>query len=235
MNPQVQSSGHTFVGHTVSGIAPKPSGLAVGDLMVIFVNFYDTGQTYAIPAGWSVIGGIGVGNGNLSSICKIADAGDVAAGGGPTISFGGIQTYANLVTIRITGFDPSDIFGAVNTASQGGVFTFTSGASVVPTLPHSLVLFSYGCIGSINNGMGNAGDTAFGTPEGTVTNVQNWVQGTPTQVSGTVVFDERSTTASTSGFTVNPGSNFADWVGLLVVINPLPAGGKQGLLSFLGR
>lgn len=237
MNPTIRSSAQNYIGHTVSGHAAKLPSLTVGDLMVVFIHYVDAGQFYDIPAGWSVAGGADFSNYNLSAIYKIADAGDVAASTGPLIDFNGVQTYARVGSVCITvgTFDPAIVHGQVNTATQSNVFTWVSAVSVTPDHNKSLVLFSYGCNGSVNNGMGNAGDTVFGTPQGTVTGLQNWVDSVPTQLSGTIVYDERNDLQSTNGFTINPGSNFADWVGLLIVINPLPSGGNQGLLSFLGR
>lgn len=200
----------------------NPAGLSVGDLFFIFVHFYDQGQTFTVPAGYTVAAGISAFSYSLTGIWKIATSADVIAGS-VFIGFTA-QTYGDTIGIRVTGFDPLNPVDSTNTASQSGVFIWTSSNSVTPSKANSTILFSYGCNGSVNSGMGNSGDTAFGTPQGTVTGLQNWVQSSPVFTSGTAVYDYRTTTASTNGFTVNPASNFADWVGTLIVINPATSG-----------
>lgn len=226
MNPVIQSStAPSFSGFATSHQIPIPSGLAVGDLWICYVHFLHTSQTITIPAGWITFDSV-ITDYGIVAIYRIATSGDVASG----IYHITYSAKANAfnTSLRITGFDPVTPLGIAQHDSIGGVFYWPSSTSVVPAKNTSLVLFSFGEIGSFNGGMGNAGDTAFGNPEGTITNVQSFGGSSGGFNSGCIVYDNRLTTASTNGWSLTVASNFADWVGSLVVVNPAVAGGGSG-------
>lgn len=230
MNPVVHESAQAYSGHTVAVAVPKPANLAIGDLWVAQLHIISNGASITLPAGWNVLASIAT-DYTITVFWKIATGTDVS-NAAPSVSFSA-QTYAYCATERITGFDPANPFGVPQTDSVGGVFEWTSSKSVTPTEPNSLVLFTYGELGSFNPGMGNSGDTAFGNPEGTITNIQNFAGSAGGFNAGTVVYDDRTTLAPTNGWDINPGSNYADWVAVLVVVNPVPVVAGSGFFALM--
>ena len=121
----------------------KPSGLAVGDLMIAYIN--GKGNSYVapstVPTGFTLIRhqdyGFGTTN-DVSTYYKIADSSDVAAS---TFTWGSTVTGGGTIggsLLRITGalstIDQSTSNNAGNTSSPAiGPLT--------PTYPNSLLLF----------------------------------------------------------------------------------------------
>lgn len=227
MNPVIQSSTTpAFSGFATAQFIQHPSGLAVGDLWVAYVHVLTpSGQTVTIPAGWNTLDHINT-DYTIYAIWRIATSADVA-GATYQVTYSA-KVNAFICSLRITGFDPVTPFGTPQHDSIGGVFTWTSSKSVTPAKRDSLVLFSYGEVGSFNSGMGNSGDTAFVIPDGTITQVQ-WFGGSSGGFNtGTIVYDNRTGVLPTGGWILTPGSTFADWAGTIVVVNPLHAGSGGG-------
>lgn len=229
MNPVIQSSTTpAYSGFATTQSVPKPSGLAVGDLWICYVHWLNTGQTITIPSGWTVLDSV-VTDYAIHAIWRIATSGDVS-GGTYSVTYSAKANAFN-TSLRITGFDPVTPFGTASHASVSNVFAWTSPVSAIPLKGDSLVLLSYGDLGSFNPGMGNAGDTAFGNPEGTITNVQSFGGSTGGQNSGCVVYDNRTSASSTNGWVISPASNFADWAATIVAVSPL-VGPDTGRMFF---
>lgn len=153
----VQSVSSNGTGAT-SLVITKPSGLAVGDLMIATVGYGTSGagaQTISPPSGsWAAVvepeaddGGANTRT-KLSIFKKIADSADVAASNFTfTCSLairGGIY--------RIDGHSPStpvetfNSFGVINDATP-----VTGAATVTPTRANSLLIFSVNTFGSTDN------------------------------------------------------------------------------------
>lgn len=133
-------------------IIDKPTGLAVGDLMVSHCNAYGpsamAGNQFNTPSGWTALastGGYHTG-GNVSyftkSFCKIANSSDVAASNF-TFAF---QTTANLggAIYRISGANstPVSVYSSATTGSDADSSSpFSGAATVTPGEASSLLLF----------------------------------------------------------------------------------------------
>lgn len=136
----------------------KPSGLAVGDDMVMIVGYGDPSMpTPSTPSGWTQILSTVQGSAGLISYRKTADSGDVAASNF-TLSFtggtGNIR-FIQGVIIRIDGQAPGSEIGA----SEGDISTSTSTTinytlASTPVIANSLVIVAFA---------GNDGSLA-GTP-----------------------------------------------------------------------
>lgn len=141
--PVVQNT-QTNSGTSIGSIdATKPTGLAVGDLMVAFVAYYDAGSsaTVTTPAGWtSVREEEGTDTGQVC-YTKVADSGDVAASLF-TFTFSTTVDIGCVVLMRVDSFNTvgsSEI--DVASTETDGVLSFTT--AITPTSPNNLIITSY--------------------------------------------------------------------------------------------
>lgn len=133
----IASDGPTAGSRTVT----KPTGLAVGDLMIGIANCENELDVPALPSGFTTLetqeAGAGAGNGGVVIVgYKIADSGDVAAS---NFSFtnGGSVMAASLV--RVSG-GSTDI-QSNSDGESGGTSTPTLTMGVTPSQASSLLLF----------------------------------------------------------------------------------------------
>lgn len=135
----------TSVGTANGGLSvTKPSGLAVGDLMIIFgtaSGYSNSNASISPPSGsWTVIKNRNV-SANLvfGSYWKIADASDVAAS---SFSIGFGDRVAGMM-YRITGADPvtTVAFLGETTPSSG---TTLGAPSITPTVQSLLLMLAFG-------------------------------------------------------------------------------------------
>ena len=119
----VQSSGSTVSEGAVT--ITKPTGLAVGDLLVVTLVFGQN-DTTPTPSGWTVIrnNSVDLGtDGDVAAFYKVADSGDVAAS---NFSFDVTDTTGNIAgsLYRISGYNSSNVVGNFDSG-----FDSTSGTS----------------------------------------------------------------------------------------------------------
>lgn len=156
--PVIQSS-NTATGTAVSSLTiTKPSGLAVGDLLVAIIATSASGtvRTHTTPAGWTVIQKDGTSAAfRPVAYYKVADSSDVAASNF-TFSLSGSTTAISGVLARVTDFvssNPVTQSELDNTPSPTGtVRTYTT--ALTPDSNNSLVVF----------GVGNYTSSMVGTP-----------------------------------------------------------------------
>lgn len=144
----VQSSSSVAFSSADPIVIPKPTGLAVGDLMYAFVFVNTSGgtnQNVANPAGWS--GGQIAGRTNTAPYSKtfefyrIADSADVAASNFSFPASGQAVTLGAGGMLRITGFNSASIVGSESVGGavdQGASLSFTG---PTPANPNSLLIF----------------------------------------------------------------------------------------------
>jgi len=120
----------------------KPTGLAVGDGMFVFLAF-STSDTTPTPSGWTVVRNNSA-DFNASTdgaiFYKIATSGDVAAS---NFSFDVTDTVGQLTgtLVRISGVDQSSPFESVSVATQTANTTSRSHTvSVTPTNSTSIIM-----------------------------------------------------------------------------------------------
>jgi len=142
------SSNTTF--SVTSTILTKPSGLAVGDLMIACIYNGNTNNTIATLSGWTLAQNqTSATTTSISMQYRIADAADVAAS---NFTFAGTQVYQTGAMLRVSGIAATAILGASeadfadNTASATYAFTGTS----TPAVVNSLVVTLFGCAGGDN-------------------------------------------------------------------------------------
>jgi hypothetical protein len=139
--------------YTGSGnvVATKPTGLSVGDVMIVWiVNYAQSPAGISSPAGWTQVYSSGHANLAAKAYSKRADSSDVAASNFTFPVSGGTGfIYATGAIYRITGVSPSAIIDVQNATS------FNSGSvnvdcSVTPTVANDLLLMLIAANGSSN-------------------------------------------------------------------------------------
>lgn len=134
----------------------KPTGLAVGELLVSMVvnNTSGTGGTSVdLKAGWTNIQTGGTTDSSLRIQYKIADASDVAAG---SFSFTSTTSGVHAGTIlRITGNRSTGFIGVSEADTSSGTTISFTGSST-PTVDNCLVLMMISGL-KTNNGTGTVG------------------------------------------------------------------------------
>lgn len=146
--PVIQSSNTATSTASATLTITKPTGLAVGDLMIAIVHSSASGtvRTHNTPSGWTVIQKDGASSGHRpAAYYKIADSGDTAASNF-SFTLSGTTTAMSGVLARVTGHvaaSPITLSELDNTASPTGtVRTYT--AALTPVSSQSLAVFSIG-------------------------------------------------------------------------------------------
>jgi len=137
-------------------VITKPTGLAVGDLMIAVLGCYGgVSQTIDTLSGWTLIANQAFSNGSVNMQYKIADSGDVAAANFTFTDTASSSIFSGSI-MRVSGhasvgtLDASDSDNYNSTAKTSISFTTT----VSPTYDNSLIVL---CFGAGNNGGPGAG------------------------------------------------------------------------------
>lgn len=111
----IQSSGSLVFGSGSSIVTSAPSGVAVGDLLVLFVST-EHSQANTTPTGWTLAGSASVGSGQIQSVIwwRIADG---TADDTPTVSLTLADDHEALL-IRLDGQDATTPFDTADTYTQ---------------------------------------------------------------------------------------------------------------------
>jgi hypothetical protein len=218
----VQSVGASSnqVGDT-SNVA-KPSGLAVGDIMVAHVVFYADGaaggsDSVTPPSGWAEIDLTLIDGGMMYSAWKIADSSDVAAS---TFDFTSSGTAGNRATMgrimRITGGRESNV--AYVSEEGGGTGTTITVGTITPSVANSLIVFLVGAGHSANPQSASAYAMATSNPSWTEQYNAQYDTGAQTAsiAAATAV---RPETTATGNNTATLSASHA-WAGHVFAIEP---------------
>lgn len=148
-------------GGSSDAIIPKPSGLAVGDLMIAYAcdSTLSTGSgaVMSAPVGWTLIRqDTPNASFTAASYYKVADAGDVAATNftfqGTTGATG--NGCAGFIA-RITGHDPS-LFLSASNSNSGAAGTTVTTSGITPSYNSLLLLCASGVKASAQTVSGQA-------------------------------------------------------------------------------
>jgi len=218
------TGGATWTSSTRTTISiAKPTGLAVGDLMIaqICTGRDDGGATDPSRSGWTLMNntlnttGAGAQGSASALLWKIADSGDVAGSGFDFTASARYEGRNNGRIIRISGIrNVNPVQGT--TATTAGVTTTPSVAiTQTPTIPNSLLLI-FQC---------SDGNTTGGAGYAIATSNPSWTE----------VYDESETTSWTTNMScawgIRPeitatgnvsmtGSSGSSWTIQLVVVSP---------------
>lgn len=134
---------------TTSVTATKPSGLAVGDLMVAVM--YADGSSWNIASGWTDVQTHNSGSSAISIQRKIADSSDVSASNF-TFTVGASQDELQLVIFRISNVDATntipDSNGTAVSNIQSNPLTYT--VDTDPGTDNCLIIYAIGLTGGVS-------------------------------------------------------------------------------------
>lgn len=190
----------------------KPSGLAVGDLMIGFIGgSSNTSANYTFPGGWTVIDGSTTGGESWRSGYKVADSGDVAASNFTMGSTDGEFIGGSIV--RISGAVADFTVKSKQTVNASGTFTT---ADLTPSSPNSLLLFYVMVLGSADPSSGYACVTS----NPTWTEAYDFGSTAPaTDYAMVMAYANRPETTSTGDFSFTQPSG-SDNMGFFVSLSP---------------
>lgn len=199
-------------------VITKPTGLAVGNLMIAVLNLYDASDTISTLSGWTLVNA-GVDNDNEINVqYKIADAGDVAASNF-TFSASGSATYFTGGILRVSGHSTlSTIQGFdFETASSTATPTFTS--SITPLGNGALAILAFANYGNnipptFSSYTATGGGISF-------TELLDASIDSGTQDPGhAIAYGIQSTATEITAYGVTASLSKVTWAGTLVVVNP---------------
>ena len=137
------ASSSALSAYGTTAVITKPTGLAVGDLMVAIISSSsNTGTTIATASGWTSVGQASTSVSSTSIQIKIADAGDVAASNFTFTDDDGVRVTGGI--LRVTGA-PASIGSVVadfetDTYDSTQTATISFSTSVTPLVADSLVI-----------------------------------------------------------------------------------------------
>lgn len=200
----------------ITVVITKPSGLAVGDLMMAFIA-HDNTKAVTPASGFSAAGdgpqGNAGGGNKISPFYKVADSGDVAASNF-TFTAAASNTFIAGGILRITGFDTSQNFADTSisnfgtvTDSNAPVFT----ATITPTRTDSLIIL--GAYRVTGTGAVQISNYAMVTDNPTWTEQWDLYDGASFEKNFGLATAIRPQTTATGNFSVSGGSGVSDWIG----------------------
>ena len=209
--PVVESSTKATTTADVSSITiTKPTGLALGDLLIACIATYDgDNRTHTTPAGWSV------GTQTTSQLVKTtifykeAESADVSASNF-TFNMSANTGFISGVLVRITGHVPVTpiTVGESDAANVSAQSSYSPTTSITPdTEENSILLMSFALLASAPGGTPTMGSYAS-TPSATWTEIQDAGLATTAGMAHGVAYAEydtdtevtsRSATQSSSG------------------------------------
>ena len=193
----------------------KPSGLAVGDLMIAHV-FWRNGGTISTPTGWTLIVNIVRSTTNtMSAFWKIATSGDVSAS---TFTFTASGSVGNVGQIYAfsAGFDSTTPVDQHNTGSYAAGAPLIS--AITPTNANSTIMTLWG---AQNDAAMPFSAFAIATSDpGSWTHLGSSGNATSNCAIDAAFSAVRSQTTSTGSATASETSSIAG-VGIMVNINPV--------------
>jgi len=118
----------------------KPTGLAVGDLMVAVLGAFSASAEWTTPSNWDVIYDTVAGTSAIGIYYKVADSADVAASNFTFNTSGNVEKTGGIY--RITGHGPATYVTATGnqTNSTTSPFTFSG---ITPSYADSLFILLY--------------------------------------------------------------------------------------------
>lgn len=233
MFPVVQSSQTTAFASGTSITVTKPTGLAVGDLMIFHYVINDATDSISTLSGWTheVNNQAAGGNVKTGLQWKIADSGDVAAS---NFTFGSTGTsIQGGAILRIDNFVNSGLLNeAGNQQANTATPTYTN--TVTPTSVNNLILFFIA-----TNEAGTATDYAIATDNPSWTEIYDFNSSSPgPQAMACARADRTQTTATGNSSATLSSSGSTDSYGILVAIDSptnVTVTGSTGLLALNGN
>lgn len=197
-------------GNASSITVTKPSGLAVGDLMIFHYGYNDGVDTADTISGWTHEVNSYGGSNKTGIQYKIADSGDVAASNF-TVSFTGIVGNPLAGLLRITDYVSSGLLN--ENKDTGANSDNTLSMAVTPSYPNSLILMF------IHSSEGGAiSNYAIATDNPSWSEQYDIQNGSSSGLACASATRTQTTSTGDSSFTSSSGSGTEDYFGILVAI-----------------
>lgn len=199
-------------------VVTKPTGLAVGDLMIAQYTYRNFVESHTLPSGFTSVASIQCNNSWLSVSYKIATSADVAATDFTFTTSGSYQQWAGIM--RVTGFPiaapitQSNSQGNLTGSSTAGGFTTT----VTPFANSMLILLM---ATSSAGGAAYTNPTTYSVVTDNPTWTELWDASTGTTMSVAVAYATRSQTTATGNSNTNAsyaGGSGYGWGAVLLAI-----------------
>lgn len=138
----VESTATNSVSSASSITVTKPTGVAVGDLLIFVGTLSDAGgETISTESGWTLLNSYQtLTTTNINVQYKVADSGDVSAS---NYTFDATGTCDFLVAsiMRVSGYATNDLFGSVENVSEAAASSTTISLATNRTPPEDGALF----------------------------------------------------------------------------------------------
>lgn len=211
-------------GNSSSITVTKPTGLAVGDLMIFHYSYSDATDLAQTMSGWTHevdnYGGVL----KTGIQWKIADAGDVAASNF-TMSFDGAVASPLAGLLRITGYVVNDLLNEAKDTGANGDGSLS--VSVTPITPNSLILFFIA-----NNEQSNISNYAIATDNPSWSELYDITGSSVTGLALGYATRTQVTATGEASFNSSVGSGTIDFFGILIAIGtPLDVTISPSVLS----
>ena len=212
----VESSNSNTTASGTSLVITKPTGLAVGDLMVACIYSYNTvggASDINTPAGWELTqtaaGSPGADSHRIATFIKLADSSDVAASNFTFTTTTTVKIYGYLM--RLSGVNTLDAYTVGQAVTQEDVADPAFTYSLTPTYADSLLVLALA--GATNETWYNVTDPSINGTNPTWTHRFN---------SDFEVFTAPypSTTQITSLDFSATGASNTSWPSMIVIIDP---------------
>lgn len=168
--PVVQNTQTNSVTVASSVTVTKPTSLAVGDILIGSVSFFQSGgsRTFNTPAGWTEQRKVDGSNTGLALYTKIADASDVSAS---DFTFT-ISGSADVLSVSLSRVDTYSSIGSseIDEAATPNATVATFTTNITPTVSENLIYMAF--CGSDATYTGTPSVSAYGsTPSETWTEI----------------------------------------------------------------
>lgn len=201
-------------------VQSKPTGLAVGDLMIAQVANGGLAGAYTAPSGWTLIRDDANSTVVRSALFyKIADSGDVAASTFTWTANLGTNSYMGGVILRIDGHSSGNPLvgnGGDATVSNTATPSFACGITPSPAVADSM----YMLIATAQQNDNATGGYAIVTSDPTWTEQWDIATSSSSHYSTAGATGTRTAVTATGNASVTGGDATADWVGQLIAIAP---------------
>lgn len=206
----IQSYNTANPGNASSITVTKPTGLAVGDLMIFATTWNDATDTASQMTGWTQEVANYGGTQKIDIQYKVADSGDVAASNF-TVGFSGTVGTPVAVLMRITDYVSTGLLNENKDTGANGDTTLS--ATVTPSYTNNLLLMIIG-----NNENSSLSNYAIATDNPTWSELVEVQSGSLSAIS--VAYATRTQTTATGDMSFNSSvaTGTIDFYGVLIAI-----------------
>jgi len=206
----IQSYNTANPGNASSITVTKPTGLAVGDLMIFATTWNDATDTASQMTGWTQEVANYGGSQKIDIQYKVADSGDVAASNF-TVGFSGTVSTPVAVLMRITDYVSTGLLNENKDTGSNGDTTLS--ATVTPSYTNNLLLMIIA-----NNENSSLSNYAIATDNPTWSELVEVQSGSISAISVAYATRTQTTATGDMSFSSSVVTGTIDFYGVLIAI-----------------